>query len=385
MAELELTEREMAIIEGNDPNDAVVVDDEQDSSQDANSEVVDQNDDLHNEPISQSGNNDEDGSQDDKDVGKPSGGKEAASESVSSFDKKPKPQSWLDDSVRQLGRSLDISDEEMAEFGSRAEFDRATRFIAKRVSLPGARQQTQAPAQTQAGQSQSGQQQQQGQQPQGGSQAEGDDPLAMFDPERWREAGYDERTVAMVESHRRTLQRLAEQEESQKHIINGLLANQKSRFEDEFDSELDSHEGELFGKFFENGKRGTLDPNSPHYQNRAKVWEAYHTLVNGIRSRAAELGRQAEMPPTKTLIEQAKRIALGDQLSKIEKTRFHDKVREQSRRRRPAATQRVATTQTRANAKNSARTVTTTTDQIEDLLDNPELQAMYERFQEDNS
>lgn len=382
MAELELTERELAIIEGRDPNDAVVVDDEQSSTQDSDQDAVDQNNDLDNEPIDQSGDTDEEGSQDDKDVADTSGSKDAASESVSGSGGKPSTQSWLDDSVRQLGRSLDFSDEEMAEFGSRAEFDRATRFIAKRFS--GQRQQ-QADSRQQTTTQQSGQQQAVTQAPPpSGEQSQSGDPLAAIDPEKWREAGYDDRTIELVRSHRELLQRQSANEQVLANILRGAQQKEFENFISAFHSELDRREESLFGRSVKDDKLVDLR-NTPADANRARVWEAYHVLKNGIEQRARELGRQPEMPSHGALMDQAIRVALGDELSKLEKARFHDKVREQSRRRRPAATQRIATNGTRSSAKNAAQTVTTTTDQIEDLLDNPELKAMYERFQEDNS
>lgn len=389
MAELELTDREIAIAKGEDPDAVSLVtpDDESLNGEAGGDSVIDNERDAEFDNESA---DDETDSQGDREVAMQPGSKDAASESRSGNGGQSKPASsektWLDDSVRQLGRSLEMTDEELAEFGSREEFDRATRILSKRFFSAGG-QQAGANGQGQPNQGQQATGQQQTTQPgqQSGQQQSGqqDDPLSMFDPEEWRKAGYDEKTVAMVESHRQTLIRLAQQEESQKHIINGLLANQKSRFEDEFDSVLDSQEKELFGQFFENGQRRVLDPKSNEYQNRAKVWEAYHILVGGIRQRAEETGRQVELPPTKVLIEQAKRVALGDQLSKLESRRLSEKVREQSKRRRPAATHRTATTQTRNNAKQKP-TATTTADQIDDLLDNPELKAMWDRMQDDN-
>jgi hypothetical protein len=362
---IELTEREIAIAQGQDPDAEIVDTGSQSEGSDTGDTQADSNPDSSIEDT---------GSQDGQDGSSASGSKDAASEPVvpdsGATGQKPPAddRSWLDETTKTLSKVYGMTDEDLAEFKSREDFDRTTRIIERRLL--------------------SSVQQNNGQEPAGKvtppptqpttPETPPADPLAEFDPANWE--GYDDKTKKMVQSHREALERLARVEQSSQEIVRLAQEADRKRYLDFFHDTTDGLEEGLFGRTLKEGKPAELNPE--HNANRAKLWEAVHTLTAGIEARARETGAQPSMPPFKILLDRAAKLAFGDQLQKIERDRQTSKIREQSKLVRKVATHRTSSGSGRSPNGRFTQAAAGPQETVSALVENPQLKAMWDGFQD---
>jgi hypothetical protein len=348
---LELTEREEAIARGEDP-DVVAASNEPESGAD----------DAVETPAAEV-----DGSQDGQDGSTESGSTEAASES-SAEQVKPGTDktsaTWLDDNVKSLGTAYGMTDEDFAEFKSREDFDRTARIFARRLmetGKQGATQTESTPATTQT--------------PPATSTAQ-EPPVDPFDPKNWE--GYDEKTLDLVKSHRETLEKLAKQEQAVTSIVAQAQQADRERYLNFFHSSVDALEPELFGRTIKDGKVVALDQKSD--ANRAKLWEAVHTIQAGIESRAQQAGKAPVLPPFSELLDSAKRLVFSNELRSAEQSKRSNAIREQAKTRRPAASHRTVGSMGR-KPNGQFESGATINDTVSALAKDPQLMSLWNSMQ----
>jgi hypothetical protein len=225
------------------------------------------------------------------------GGKEAAS-----------PASWINDEARGLARSYGLSERELAEFASEAEFRRASRLIDKQISAAAAVKPE--------------------------TEESGEPPIEL-DPETYKAAGYDEETVRLVTVARQLQERLGQLEPviGQFQQMQAYAAQQS--FANSVHATLDTMDEGLFGRTVKDGQETKISAEAD--ENRRKLWEAAGVIENGIIATAAAKGQPPEVPPLPLLLKRAEQMVFGDKLVQREREALTKKVQQQSQQRRPSS------------------------------------------------
>lgn len=346
----ELTDREKAIAAGENPDAIVERDDSAGSDTVAETESgeVEGDDNAGSDPDG-GGDSEQAGTQDANE-----GGTEAA-----------QPVSWVSDQVRGIAKSCGISDEELSEFRDEAEFARATRLIDRRMTAAAEKiRQQQAPvAQAPATPAQTA------------AQAAAAKERQKLDPQKYRDAGYDEETVKLVE-HVAQRDEERDQEIQRLHsVMEALIGerqaeSQRSRVAT-FHSLVDTMDPELYGKSSE------LQSGTPTDENRRKLWESADLLIAGMVSQAQAAGQRPEIPPLNVVLQRAEQLAFADVFQQRAKRDYQERVLAQSQRKRPS------TGRSRpATSVGSARSDVDFT--AEAIANNPSLVKLWEKYQEQN-
>lgn len=301
---LELNDRELAIARGDDPNDVLSKDVSiTDASPDVEEETQEEVTEEQASEAEDSTEADQESSQEEAE-----GGTDAAD-------------TWLDDSMRELGRSYGLSDEELGRFSNADEFRRAALLFDKRLT-PEARQQT-PPPKTEETQE---------------TPEEEPDELSL-DPEKYREAGYDDETIAIVKyaaDLRSRHDALAQQVEAlNKHHQEQEATRVIAAFHDAVD-ELD--EGRYGRSMDKNGRPRTL--TKEHDEARHQLWDAAATMRDYLMRQAQQTGGQ--MPSDKVILQRAEHMAFGEAIAQSQTDRIKKDIQAQSRKRRPVANARPA-------------------------------------------
>lgn len=346
--ELKLTERELAIARGEDPDVFVAEQEVETPTETAESEATETNDSQDG----QDGQSHEGSTE--------SGSKDAASESEVA-DTKP-ADSWIDDGVKQLGAAFGMADEDLADFKSREEFDRAARVFARRALEAGKAPNQPATPEVKPE-----------------SKTETEKPVDEFDPDAWKAEGYDEKTIKLVKSHREAMERLAKQEEAIAAIHQQAAEVDRNRYLNFFHTSVDSLEPELFGRSVD--KDGRVTPlDAKANENRAKLWEAVHTIQAGIETRAAQSGKAPVIPPFAELLNSAKQLVFANELRQMNESKRSNAIREQAKTRRPAAAHKTAPRT--AKGQFTKQDQMTISDQARTLAEDPRLASLWEQLQE---
>lgn len=323
---LELTEREIAIAQGLDP----------DAVEDSDGEVTE---DVTPDPAPQ-----------------------ARQDAETGGDKEVATGAWIDDDARELAKSYGLSDDELSAFASPEEFERAAALIDKKFA-DAAKQSDESPA---------------------GAKADSEKPAAKpafekIDPQAYIDAGYGEEEVKLAKMLRatqdkleqieteRTGERQAAQEAQQQHIYHANL----SAFHDLMDQESD-----LFGKSVdENGDPVKL--GDEEVARREKVWNASVQIVMGAAKLAEQRGQQPEAITWPVLVKRAKALALGDELQSRERDRISNRVRTQASRRRPAPGGLKAAKAAKHSGGEQA-------DDMDAIANDPRVVSVWNKYQEEN-
>jgi len=161
----------------------------------------------------------------------------------------------------------------------------------------------------------------------------------------YRDAGYDEETIALVEA----LAREQELNDEREKALNELREWQKTfqtqseqeelaRATQDFHLAVDGLDEKLFGRVFD--ETGAVrDVDQKYHDNRAKVWEAAQTIQAGIQARAAARGVPAVMPSHKTLMQRAFQLAFPDAVTEKRVSGRVEAATKQSAKRRTVGNQ----------------------------------------------
>jgi hypothetical protein len=364
MAEkLELTEREIALARGDNPDAPV-------SEQVADTAAVNQVTDEAAAPATEA----KDGAE-----GQPAKDGEAQASSGSGTEAagSTAPTSWVKDEHKQLAASFGIPDEDLNGFTSADEFNRAAKLLsrtfasagqaAKQPAHPAVTQPVATPATPAATE----------QQPK---------KLAKLDAAKFKEAGYDEDTIALVNAHndaieqaeaqQRELSQMREQVgQFHRAMVEQDYVRRMNAFHDAVDSLGDSRFGKSVGK---DGSQVSLSKDED--AGRAKLFNATDMLLRGIIDQAQASGRQPQVPPWSVLVQQARQLAFAEDIRAEERKKVQAQVTEQSKRRRSVAAVRNPVGQF-ATHKQAFEGPNATAKQ---LASNPRIMAAWKKMTEEN-
>lgn len=351
--EVKLTERELAIAQGRDP-DVIALPDETlpDDAAPSTATVTDE--------------------QPGTDASNTGGGTEAAA---------APPATWLTDDVKQLAASYGLADDDLKDFSSAGEFNKFARLTDRRLAADAdrarkaweakqAEQQAQNTATTQAVEN-----------------AKVAAKLVKIDLEKRKASGYDEEAIDIFAKHNELVdyveqsraEREAEQNrfqhlEQQFQHFQGYAAQAEwQRQLDSFHDSVDALENSRYGKSV--GADGRpLRLNQAEDEARRKLFEA-------SRQVAANIARVpgVPLPSNKVLLQRAEQLAFAEDIRAEERRKMAESISEQSKRRRPVASARQPNGHVAPTKTNQHKTVN---DLVAEVINNPEVVAADKRARE---
>ena len=290
---MELTERELAIIDGKDPDALDVVDDPAD--QHPEQPETDENQGDLGAPVSDEPPSDEEIEA------------EEAADQKAEETREAEPADWMTDEVRSLAYSYGMTDDELSGFESQEEFERTGRLLDRRLT-----QIVETPTQEEPKFSyeeweamvKSRAENQPSKQPEDAPASQG-----KIDPEYYRNNDYDDETVKIVETLR------AEQERNDR--IEALLTQQQEQENQRYMQEeinsfhraVDSYRPDFFGQTIkDDGTTPRL--NQEHTERRSKLYGEVARLAQGM-----QMSGQA-VPGYDVLVRRASGIAFAEDFAK---------------------------------------------------------------------
>ncbi|MCE5269511.1 MAG: hypothetical protein LLG00_16670 [Planctomycetaceae bacterium] len=234
----------------------------------------------------------------------------------------PEPAAWLDDETRDLADAMGLTDDDLAEFGSREELERALRIIDRRAFEAGKAQATQ----TADGQGSATTDPSQAAEKPGASkakQASGDpgDPFADLSQFKLGET-FDEEAAAPINRFIETA--VGTIRDLQTRLGRFEAERQRQAVADVRRRALDSLHAmgntELFGK-------PGAKPTKEQAANIEKALDAHFTHARGL------IAQGRKVAPTPAFLKAAVHLAFGDQLSQQQQRQLSEKLRNQSARR----------------------------------------------------
>lgn len=345
---MELTEREVAIAEGRDP-DAVEPEAEAPEAPEPEPPEADET---------------------------PS--EEAPPETPPEEPEVPEPPEWMTDEYRALASTYGMEDSDIAQFESPTDFSRACRLIDKHLSRgrkqaepePAKEPEPAAPAKKLAP-----------------STPTPEDDLTI-DLDKYQD--YDPDTLRIIKAAKK----LQDDNKALRDEFSGVsttfqeaLAQMRAERQAEaaqraqeanerdlvaFHEIMDAMPADLFGG------DGKLTPDLD--ARRKQVWEAYHTVREFAINTAERDGRPAKLPPMSALVRRAANLAFGDEMIEAERKKLHRGIQEQARRRRPVPGKGKA----KGAPGKSAEGPRTTTELAKQIVNDPEIAALFDGFEEAN-
>ena len=248
---------------------------------------------------------------------------------------------WLDDDTREFASTMGLTDEELVEFGSRAELDRALRIIDRRAFEAGkaAQQPTPPPVM-----------EKQAPVPPPAKPGDTFADLTQFKlGDEWDEAAaapinkFVEATTTAMKNMQDRLAQFEQRDQA------SALENLRQKAVTSLHSLGNT---ELFGKPDEK-------PTREQIANIEKAIDAHFTHARGLIS----AGRQAA--PTPAFLKAAVNLAFGDQLSQQQQRKLTEKLRKQSARRTGGSTSKIVSKQRSDQSK------------LDEVLSDPEIDSRF--------
>lgn len=289
----ELTEREMAIARGEDPDGEPEETDEVDDAPQAKREPSEPDDEPEGEP-----------------EGKP----------------------WYRETDLQLARTYGLSEDDLKEFADEKEFAKATRLLHRvagdQVSEPRTPKDNIDEAKKTDGIPE-------------GLPREAFDEHGKIRPSYFKENDFDDETMVLVQSLRdeqdRREQSIKEMEQL-KHqtnwLMNEMVQERQRQQEQMFHTALDALNPGFYGQSLD--ESGRLVPLSDvHQDRRQKILEEVHAIGESITRQAEKQGIAPEYPTWEVMVRRAQNNIYAEEVAAEEKKQRRDKIAEQSRKRRP--------------------------------------------------
>jgi hypothetical protein len=267
---LELTEREIALASGNDPDVDTTFDDGR-----------------------------EGGGRDTEDAGMDapgaddteSGGNDAKVDDATDPSANPQAGEWVDDSVKALAEQVGIGEDLLGAMSGRDEFNRIAGILKTRVDAD------------------------KGGDKGGDKEVVKDDP-ALIDPDAYANAGYDEDIVALAKTARAMQERLAAVVPAVQRQEAFIAQQSQVQLLSDFHAIADTM-GDRYGKV------SALKEGDDSDNARRKLFNAFATVM-----RHAEDGGQ--VPPMREALKQAERIAFAKEIEAEAKAELARKVKNQA-------------------------------------------------------
>jgi len=348
---IELTDRELAIIDGKDP----------DFPEEDNNPVEDKGDPPAGDDPPPSREQ------------PPSDEELAAEENEVDVSEEPEPEEgpeWVTDEVRSLAYSYGMSEDDLKTFGGVEDFERTGRLLDKRltqqVELP---QEQEEPrfsyAEWEQLMRQQGASQQQEPTPPGGQLAD-DTPGVTLDPKYYKDNDFDDDTMRIVETAAKTEQKVAQLEA---YIAQQREAEQQRAYQQEindFHSAVDRYKPEFFGETVtEKGEYVRLAPENQ--EKRTKLYNEVAKIAQGIH-----MSGQA-MPTYDVLVRRAAGVAFAEDFAKEQQEQYASRIQKQSRRRRAVSG--------KAGSASPSKPQPQT---VEDIVNDPEIESFWVNAQREN-
>lgn len=327
IGEMKLTDRELAIIDGRDPDvDA--------SANDAYQPA--------------------DGIAPDTEVNVEGEGKEALSDPPDEPEPKAATeQDWRTD-LQPLADSYGLTAEQLADFGSVDEFKRAARlFDAQATRLAAAGRPTEEVAEEPAATPKP-------------PAAEKAKPITL-DPEQYRKQGYDQDTINLVEHARQMQEQLQASNEKVERHEAAYREIEQRRAMDAFHTAVDGLDSDRFGRSRDDGGR-FVALSKEHDAARRKIYDAAIEIQN--------LGLNV---PENVLLQRAEMLVFGDDIRAKERGKVKKEVADQSKLRRSAGSRPV-----RPRVAAPVAGVGSETEQAREIANIPEVAEMWNRLETEN-
>lgn len=273
--------------------------------------------------------------------------------------------SWQTDSLKELAKSYGMSEDVLKQYGSAEELSRAFRLADAQIIGLG-RVSNEQPAQP--GQAQ----------PPSGEPPAEVPALVELDPQKFIDEGYDENTVELVKGfvqQRETIKRLeaTANQFSQFQQDMGVAQNalQRSQALNDFHDKADAMDEERFGRSLDaDGKVAAL--SQEHEDRRRILWQKADEIKNGIVRQAQLQGVPPQIPSTQVLLHRAEQQAFSEDIRKQDRATYQQKLKAQSNTRRPSG----------SSKPTAAAAVAQYGDESERLSNLPEIIAAFEKASE---
>lgn len=299
-----LTEREIAIARGDNP-DAVVP--------------------SGKEPDAKDGDIGKDGTDEGDDVADDGAGGTDAGESSPSeglVAEGGTDASWVTPEHLEMAASYGLNEDDLADFKTEADFRRVGRLYDRGLLGSAASRPRQG-------------------QPQPGKQAtetpdgQPASTLQLPSEAELREAGYDEEYIKIVESHRSLQNELLSVKTYMAEQRRASAVREHTQRLERFHDAVDELDVERFGRTVnDNGEVVPLDEQ--HNTARERLYNAADSMLREIVGRARQANVQPRVPPLGVLLRRAEQVVFAKEIREREKTEYQRRVAEQSKRRRPA-------------------------------------------------
>lgn len=300
------------------------------------------------------------------------GGTEASGSSGSPVEKSA---SWLKSEHRELAASYGIPDAELNQFSNEEEFQRAARIITRQFATAGQPKQAEsqvapaAPA---------------GEKP--ATQAAAQRKLERLNLEKLKAEGYDQAALDLFAKQNDVIDYAEQQDQNLQQMREEFVQFQQqaaqvehARRIDSFHDVVDSLNDNLFGKSAASDGQAVQLPERED-KNRERLWKACNEIVAGIQKTAQERGERPQIPPPRVLVKQAINYAFADDLRAEARKQVQNDVTEQSKRRRPVAASR-APNGTYAKTKEEPRTLT---EMAKEVAERPDIVSFWNKTQQAN-
>ena len=251
-----------------------------------------------------------------------------ASEPETSETETSEPESWVTDKIRDRAKPYNLSDQDLEDFGSEDNFEKTARALDRQAAYFAGKEAKAKPGEESKDDDES---------------AESDEKeLDPFEKQQERikklkDEGYEEEVIDVLDK----ATELAASENKRNKELQDQLSLIQERYDLEeqdrqaknFHDVMDTMDEELFGRTYVDGEYRDLPKEQD--ENRRKVWLGVDETANGIQATAERDGVSPEFPDNKTLIQQAADMKFGAQLRSQEQGRISRQVKQQSKRRRP--------------------------------------------------
>lgn len=172
------------------------------------------------------------------------------------------------------------------------------------------------------------------------AKAKSEDDEVEIDPSEYEAEGYDEKTMKLVKHAKKLEEKLKNMEASVAEVQKIEAARQHQRHLDDFHDAIDTLPKSLVGRSVdENDNPVKLTGKAA--ENREAIWEKakelYNTQVKKAFKKAEKSGTDPEVPDLRKVAKDAAQIILADQIREADRKEIRRDLVEQSKKRRPVA------------------------------------------------
>lgn len=212
------------------------------------------------------------------------------------------------------------------------------------------------------------------------------DEYVPHDLEALKTAGYDDLTLKMAADQNKAYEQLKQANERAERAEKSAGESQKYYQQEEakrqaqvFHQSVDTLEESRFGRTSDKNGR-PLQVTPIHDVNRQKLHQAALLIVDGISAQATRSGQQAQYPTLPVLLQRAEALAFADEIREGERAKVKAEVAAQTKKRRPVGNHKP----TQPTIKTEKPKPETTDDIVSKAMANKELEKFFNEAQETN-